>query len=213
MMRQLFTERTPRVLSIDFVGEVARDNPDAVVTFGYDELREALSDLAGTHNWHIAAQLLESEAEKILQLLCPPLVSSDSYSYGRAIGGLALDCTECDVLFPNAGCSDLAKSALKRGRHYGLSLYLATQRAAECARVVTSQAHVIFSFRQDEPRDVAYLEGPFSRAIAREVIPHLPKHHSVMLTKDTGRVFVLNEHYAPVNILDKSGAELSSSSA
>jgi hypothetical protein len=47
---------------------------------------------------------------------------------------------------------------IKRGRHQGIGLICATRRPHEIPRLVTSQVTELISFRQVEPRDLAYLK-------------------------------------------------------
>src|SRR5882762_5693576 len=54
-LAQEFTSRTPRVISIDITGETAERNPDALRTYGLEDLRRTLTECSRWRRWHVAA--------------------------------------------------------------------------------------------------------------------------------------------------------------
>lgn len=189
LLADLFVRPTPRVLTLEFTRwEAATRNPDAIRTIGLAHTFRALEVCAPHARWHIVAALEEEEVPDLFELLCPPLTSgSDGYSV--QVGGMAVECSECDLIAPTSATPRAIRSAFKRGRHYGLSLYMATQRPHECARIVTSQADHIVSFQQFEPLDLDYLGQAMSRAVAAQV-PQLPRYWCVWYERTSGKVFV-----------------------
>lgn len=208
LLSSVFTQHEPRLISLDFTGEVKQRNPDAIAVYSYDDLIAELSaiatDFRDRRRWHIAAMLDESDVPRLLHLLAPPIVAADTVGFALAIGGIALECHECDLIAPNGRTDARVTSAFKRGRHHLLSLYMATQRPSECSRVITSQAHAIVSMRQHEPRDLAWLERTTSRAIAAE-IAELPPYHSAYFVPSTGCTHLLNPKYQVIQTLDVEG--------
>jgi hypothetical protein len=110
-----------------------------------------------------------------------------------------LECGEVDIIAPvhGGGSAVEVTDAVARGRHARLSFLLATQRPAQCARILSSQSDAIYSFRMHEPRDVRWLSdaaGTQYAALARA----LPKYHVVEFVSETGRVTVYDKAGRPV---------------
>lgn len=194
LLYDYFVAPSPRTISLDFVGDVKERDPNAIEVVGYAPLIAKLQELvrAGIQRWHIAAVFdayTESELPKLFRLLCPPY-NPGKQSLTRALGGMALECSECDVILPNGGASIEARNMLKRGRHNLLSLYLATQRPQECSRLCTSQADYIISFAMHEPNELKY----FARIAPRysALLPHLPPFTSAWYDPASGRVEIRN---------------------
>jgi hypothetical protein len=192
LLYEYFVANYPRTISLDFVGDVKERNPEAIEVVGYTALLAKLKELvaAGVHNWHVAAvfdSYTESELPNLFRLLCPPY-NPQQVSFSRAIGGLALECSECDVILPNGGAAVEARNMVKRGRHNLLSLFLATQRPQECSRLCTSQADYIISFAMHEPNELKYF-GRISPRYA-SLLQSLPKFHSAWYVPATGQVAI-----------------------
>lgn len=192
LLYEYFVANYPRTISLDFVGDVKERNPQAIEVVGYTALLGKLKELvaAGVQEWHVAAvfdSYSERELPNLFRLLCPPY-NPQQVSFSRAIGGLALECSECDVILPNGGASVEARNMVKRGRHNLLSLFLATQRPQECSRLCTSQADYIISFAMHEPNELRY----FNRISPRyaSLLPTLPKFHSAWYVPATGQVAI-----------------------
>jgi len=67
------------------------------------------------------------------------------------------------------------QSIIKRGRHKNITFIGISQRPFGINRNITSQAKIIYSFRQLEPRDVEYLK--YFIGVEAEQIPNLKKYH------------------------------------
>lgn len=190
LLYDYFVTRSPRTISLDFVGDVKERNPHAMEVVGYAALLAKLSELvaARVERWHIAAVFdayTERELPQLFRLLCPPY-DPVRISLPRALGGIALECSECDVILPNGGASVEARNMVKRGRHNLLSLLFATQRPQECSRLCTSQADFVISFAMHEPNELKY----FARIAPRysALLPHLPPFYSAWYEPATGLV-------------------------
>jgi hypothetical protein len=208
LLHRRYVSSAPRVLSLDATvpPETLERNPGAVYVIGLDQLRRVLRLAAGYPRWHIAAALEPADVAELFRLLCPPL-GSPRASLSRAFGGIAIECGECDLVWPNAGSAPELLSALRRGRHYLLDLYLATQRPASCAVDVRAQADALIAFAQTEPRDVDYFARGISRPVG-ELIRSLEGHEFVFYSRADGRVYVCGEDGAARAIYDTAGRQL-----
>jgi hypothetical protein len=204
-----FTSKTPRVISIDITGETAERNPDAIRTYGLEDLRATLKKCATYRQWHVAAQLDESELGDCFTMLAPAPKSDDDVSFCRAVGGVAIECGEAAFLAPNGRLEPSVKAAFNTGRHHLLSLYMATQRPADVSRVVTASSPIKVAFGHREDRDLEFWRKEISAAIA-DVISELPQYHSVYYVQAQSRVYVRDGSYRVRRILDARGNELSS---
>src|ERR1700753_2048345 len=119
---ELFIKRQPRRVSFDFVGEVREKfNPDAINVYSYDEFKSALRACASFPRWHIALVYDPDSkpelAEQVCRLLNPPRESESHSSFAKAVGGISIDCTEADFLFPNGRTPTAVRGLVQRGRH------------------------------------------------------------------------------------------------
>lgn len=208
LLWELFTRHEKRLISLDFTGEVLARNPDAIAAYSWKDLRDVLTELVTSYRdrreWHVAAMLEEDDVPKLFGVLAPPITGADTVGFALAVGGLGLECHECDLIAPNGRTEKRVKSAFKRSRHSLLSLYMATQRPAECSRIVTSQAHISAFMRNNEPNDVRFIERVTGRAIAR-IVETLPKYHSAYFVHDTGVTHLLNPKYQVIQSVDREG--------
>jgi len=205
-----FTSKTPRVISIDVTGETAERNPDAIRTYGLEDLRAALKKCAGWRRWHVAAQLEEHELGATFGMLAPAPRSDEDVSFSRAVGGLAIECGETSFLAPNGRVAPEVKDAFNRGRHHLLSLYMATQRPADVSRAVTAASPIKVAFGHREDRDLEFWRREISAPIA-QVIAELPIYHSIYYVQAESRVYVRDGSYRVTRILDARGAQVSAS--
>lgn len=96
---------------------------------------------------------------------------SDVAFAALVLDGGALVVDECDRWIgqhPKEGWVE----QVERGRHYGVSMLLATRRPARVWRTATANADTIYAFRTNEPRDVAYLRdyaGPESETMLQRL--------------------------------------------
>ncbi len=178
-LRERFVLRAPRVIHIDPNGDYL-DDPGVMVVSGYDGLLTAMRAFAatGTRTWRVAVSLDDPAEIAALFDLVAPRADFGRGSLARALGGLAIECGECDVIAPNGQTPPAVASAWRRGRHHQLDLYMATQRPAACDRLLTSQADVVACFALDEPRDVDWCAQKFGRPGAAEVVK-LPNYWHV----------------------------------
>jgi hypothetical protein len=203
-----FTSRTPRVISIDITGETAERNPDAIRTYGLEDLRSALKKCASYRRWHVAARLDEKELGPTFAMLAPAPKSDEDISFPRAVGGLAIECGETAFLAPNGRTAPDVKAAWNRGRHHLLSLYMATQRPAEVDRAVTASSPIKVAFGHREDRDLEFWRKEISAPIA-ELISELTRYHSIFYVQAANRVYVRDGSYRVRRILDARGNEVS----
>lgn len=188
LIRDAFTSQSPRVLTLEFTRWEALDfNPDAIQCIGLKDLLTKMQAVAPAESWHLVAAIEEEDVPALFAVLAPRITQGGGYAV--AVGGMAVECGECDIIAPVSYVTPEVSNAFKRGRHYGLSLFMGTQRAHECARIVTAQADHVIIFRQHEPRDVEYLRQAVSKPIA-EYIPSLPEHWHLWHEKATGRVYL-----------------------
>jgi len=204
-----FTSRTPRVISIDITGETAERNPDAIRTYGLEDLRSALKKCSSWRRWHVAAQLDEKELAPCFTMLAPAPKSDDDVSFCRAVGGVAIECGEAAFLAPNGRTSPEVRAAFNTGRHHLLSLYMATQRPANVDRAVTASSPLKVAFGHREDRDLDFWAREISAPIAK-VIEELPQYHSIYYVQALSRVYVRDGSYRVRRILDARGTEISS---
>lgn len=73
---------------------------------------------------------------------------------------------------------------VKRGRHQGLNLIVATRRPHEIPPIIRSQVSSLVTFRHIEPRDLEYLTSIID--LPMEEISNLKKFHYVNWTVDKG---------------------------
>lgn len=188
LLRRLYVERTARVLIVDFLGSDWPQLPGAHVVGGLDELADALGKVAGAKRWRIVAGLAPDDMPALAAWLLPQSLA-DGASFPRAVGGMALVCDEADLIAgPNADPRVLDLS--RRGRHVGLSLYYASQRPAQVARLVTASSEHLLLCKQHEPRDLAYLRGLAPGAVVDE-LARLPDHGAIFWATREGQGHVL----------------------
>lgn len=205
LLRDAFTSQSPRVLTLEFTRwEALEYNPQAIQAIGLRDTLAKLKAVASADSWHIVAAIEDEDVPQLFALLAPKITQGGGYSY--AVGGMAVECGECDVIAPISFVRPEVANAFKRGRHYSLSLFMGTQRAHECARIVTAQADHVIIFRQHEPRDVQYLADSVSRPVAR-YIPTLPEHWHLWHEKATGRVYLRDQARRTRKVLTTWGDE------
>lgn len=204
----VFTARTPRVLTLDTKGETLERNPDALYAHGLDDTIRALQHCArnGT-SWHVAAQLHPRDVPALIRRIAPPDAPAGVPTFARAVGGIALECGEVYTIAPNSGASDEVLSLLRAGRHDLVSCYFAAQRPASCARDCTAQAHHIAAFRTYEPRDIKFLCEFFGGGHVEDLIFELPDFHFLYRRRGDRFVYVCDAARRPLRRLDMRGRE------
>lgn len=184
LLWDVFTSHCPRLLTFDSLNETGELDATAVYTVGLDATTRALRRAVNFDSWHIAAALDIEDVAFLFGKLAPPLGSSQSLSL--ALGGIAVQCGEVDTIAPNGSAPVEVVNALRRGRHYCLDFYIATQRPASCARDVSAQADEIFCFAQGEPRDVDFIARTISATVADRV-QQLREYEYIHYDRRTGR--------------------------
>lgn len=181
LMRDWLMPPVPRALWLDQLGE-CWTWPGHIVTRSLDD---ALRQIAAGHRRVILTvkgrDLRTAEWERLAALLVPE--SPESPALGRLAPGLAICCSEADMLCPNGRTSDAWEEAYRRSRHFGVSLIVATQRAAAVDRIVSAQSNIIISCRQHEPRDLAYLAAVWPPDVAR-ALATLPKFGALVYDQE-----------------------------
>jgi len=163
-----------RVLILDLMAEY----PGDVRTWTLEEAREELIRLCGRERWKLSATgLAPYESLALLDL-------------AREIPGLLVVVEEAGTLCSPSDLPPELAELVYRGRHYGVSLLVLSQRPATVHRGVTSQADLVVAFRQHEQRDIAYLRSLFGDSA--EELRYL-EEYEVRVYGDT--------HKAPVALL------------
>lgn len=171
LLWDMFTSRHPKVLTIGHIPEDLARDPDVVKARGRAQLYRMIEQVSGFDRWHLAAALDPDAIAELCSLLAPPYEAAPESSLSVALGGVALECCEAYELAPSTGTPPEVLGMWRRGRHYQLDLFMASQRPYSVAREVTAQADLIFAFAQGEKRDIDFLADtvskPFAQAVAR----------------------------------------------
>jgi hypothetical protein len=208
---ELFIRRFPRRVSFDFVGEVREKfNPDAINVFSYREFVAALRRCAVYPRWHIALvydpDAKPELAEQVCRLLNPPRESEQHQSFAKAVGGVSIDCTEADFLFPNGRTPASVRGIVQRGRHNRLVMLAATQAPALVDTRLRDGADYFLAFRSQEEVVHKFWRGITSAAVA-DRIATLPPYHCLYIVKAEQRIYHLDASRRVVALLDYTGAE------
>lgn len=176
LLWDLFTSQAPRVLSLDNLGESKERDRDAVEVVGWSQLVQAFRAASRFQRWHIVASLEPADMKTLFTMICPPL-GSNQPSLSVAFGGMAIVSNEAYDVAPNGRTAPEILAAWRRGRHYQLDLYMATQRPAAVAREVTALADLVFCFAQREPVDIDFLGKHISPSVAVQVRDLRPENY------------------------------------
>jgi hypothetical protein len=206
LLSDLWVRPAPRVVTLDQTGEAAETYPDATTTTrGLPALLDALRVCASLGTWHVLAALDDAEVPKFFGKLVPPFASS-APSLCAALGGMAIECGEVDMIARTGKTPDEVLSAWRRGRHVGLSLLCATQRPASAARDVSAQADVLFAFQTSETRDVKFIADMLSPEVG-EIVRRLPRFHFALYPRREQKVWICDEKRVPYRCLTLDGAD------
>lgn len=188
----------PRVVMVDWTGEGRELYPEAREAYG---LRGVLDAMQGFHegeveDWRITAILDPSQVADLCNLLVPRY-DGRTVPLSAAVGGVAIECHEMQLITPVSGAGRTAEivDVMARSRHARLSWLCAARRPAELSKFLTSQSDAFYAFRTHEPRDVRWL-SEVSDDFARTV-RELPEYHSAHYETLTGAVEVLGPDYQP----------------
>lgn len=208
---ELFIRRCPRRVSFDFQAEVRRKfNPNAIEVYSLAEFTRALRLCArGTH-WHIALvydpDAQPELAEQVCRILNPARTGESHRSFSRAVGGVAVECSEADLLFPNGRTPPAVRGLVQRGRHNKLAVFMATHAPALVDTRLRDAADYYLAFRSQEDVVWRFWQRATSAVVA-DVIATLPLYHCAYIVKFEQRVYLLDERRSVVRVLDYTGAE------
>lgn len=206
LLARVLGPRHRRRITFDTVGECEDLYPLAHRAFGLSRVYSALERWAeaGLEDWHLIAILSREEIGELVWKL-NPIYDGTTRGLAQMWGGVCLESFEVDVLMPvnDDGSSTRAAmfNAFARGRHSGLSLLCATQRPAQCGRMVTSQSQYIITFNMSEPGDVRWLEKAGGRAFA-DTARRLGRFESAWFEKESRRIYVHDPSYTLVRTID-----------
>lgn len=212
LLWDMFTSRAPRVLTIGLVPEDLARDPDVVVVRGRTELYDALEQASAYERWHIAAALDVDKIVELCALLVPPFEAPAESSLSLALGkpwngGIAIECCEAYELAPSGRTPDEVLALWRRGRHYQLDLFMASQRPYSVHREVTAQADLIFAFAQNEKRDLDFLSDAVSEPFAQAVRELRVEDYCCMVhNRDDGTSRMLDRQRRTVGRPEMAGA-------
>lgn len=178
----------PRRIVFDFIGEFYRKIPGAIEAHTLSDALDALRNARKKgRQWTVLCMFNPADVPQLVGAIAP-LGAIPERSFSFAVGGVVLECGECDLIMPNnAGIEPEMLDAIQRGRHFRLSSLFGTQRPRQTHRVLTSQADVICAFRQREPRDVDFL-GELVRHDIPALVRQLQGHEYVRYFDARGTV-------------------------
>lgn len=212
LLYDLVVSRFPRRLTFDFAREVrASLNPDAITVYTYAELREALHDLAGVRQWHVALCIDHADARtiapQVCRLLAHPTTHDGERTYARAIGGLVVDCYEAHELAPNGKTPDDVRGLVTRGRHEGISVVVASQAPALVDRRFSENAGVLVAFATQEHTAWQFWASKTCSAVA-DLIDEQPRYHAAYFDKAARAIYWLDDRRRVLRVTDYKGRVL-----
>jgi hypothetical protein len=114
---------------------------------------------------------------------------------------------EADLVAPPGRETPIFRKLIAQGRHYGIAPVAVSRRPAEVSRYLTAQAHELYVFRSQEPKDLTYLRA-FIGAEATERVAAFERFEYVRWTDSgwtVGHVEQLAVPGGPApNFIDKS---------
>lgn len=191
----MFVPKWPRVISIDVNGEAPKYNPDAIECTSVDEVLDValFARVKGFDRWHVQAVLDRAELPRLFRILAPEYKGSAAPpSITRAVGGIAVECSEAYAFAPNAGAHPDVLESFFRGRHHGLAFLLAAQRATALTVAARSQADVLVAFRTTDPNELTWAATKFG-VQAVDHIRTLEKYHCAMYVDGESSIYWLND--------------------
>lgn len=192
--------RHGRRITLDMVGECRALYPRAAHAVGLQQVVRILRSLHEHHlrEWHIVAQLGTREIGELIKLLAP-IGAAHEYSLSAAMGGVALEIFELDIIAPvdrsERDTREVIRNAYARGRHYGLSILAATQRPHQIDRIATAQSSYVVTFQMHEPADLRWLESVGGKRLSELARVGLAQYESAWYNARTGELFTLDRTY------------------
>lgn len=149
----LYISRLPRSIVIDQTGEWSHDVTHAVHDLA--SLTRAVQHYAPSGEWTISYSNADGRFPDLVRWLVPtPRID---LSPVLALGGVALQISEVDLLAPFGGPPEHIRTLYRRSRHAGLTVISDTQRPGNVSREVTAQCTHIVAHTLSEPRDRDYI--------------------------------------------------------
>lgn len=192
LLRTYLLPEVPRALLLDQLGDpellaladgpVVTSTAAAVRALGAGQRRVVLT---------VASDDLHAEGgewHRLAKLLAPD--TPDQPSLGRAVGGLAVVTDEADLVAPNGRTPGWWQSVWRRGRHHGVGMYAATQRASAVDRLVSAQSELVISCQQHEPIDRKYLAAVWPPDVGA-ALEGLPLHGALQWEATARRASIL----------------------
>lgn len=207
---EMFISRCPRRVSFDFQGEMrAVFNPAAIDVFSFGEFLAALRRVAALPAWHIAL-IYDPDAQpdlaaQVVAVLNPARSSSAHTSFALAVGGIAVDCTEADFLWPTGRTLPALRGLVQRGRHNRLCIFAATQAPALVDNRLRDGADYLLAFRTQEDVVWKFWQRVTSARVA-DMIASLPRFHCGYIVKAAQVVYLLGADRRPYRVVDYTGA-------
>jgi hypothetical protein len=174
--RREFLATAGHILTVDPNGELA-GQPGIIAAEGYRGTLQALARVAGAPSWHVAAYIPDYSDIVMLSEALLYKKSLAAPSLAQQLGGLVLSSGECAELCPLAAPSPVT-ALWRRGRHFGISPVVATQRPADCNIIVRGQSQIITIFRLTDDRSLEWVARNVGGAVA-DYVAALPLYHSV----------------------------------
>ena len=197
-LRRFFASQCPRLVVVDYLGEHEKGITSApVYRCGVADLRKTVRAALGkSDRWQVIVECHDegTDSEKIARFICPVGPQENSWVYQA--GGIGLYCSELDLLAPQS-CDSLVTGMWRRGRHYDLSIYGATQRPAGVSRIVTAMSDYLVVCKMHEPRDLAYMTNMLPPGAMDRVVA-LDWHEVVLVDVRGGRWWLYNSSSAIV---------------
>tara|TARA_Y100000310_G_scaffold330469_1_gene402161 strand:+ start:621 stop:1268 length:648 start_codon:yes stop_codon:yes gene_type:complete len=123
---------------------------------------------------------------------------NDYFYLIKELRNVSVVAEEVDFYYPATNPNVNFVELVKYGRHYGINIIGITRRPFECSNFLRSQADLIVSFRQHEPRDIEWL---MKRSPDFEKVSDLPDYEFIA----TGETDLLKKYW---NIDYKEGKEV-----
>jgi hypothetical protein len=199
LIKERLAPRHRRRITLDLTGEMRSLYPNAYHAIGLARVLRALRAWAGKEVtcWHLCAVLREDEVIRLVQLLCP-VYDGRSESLAALLGGVCLEIHEVKHFLPvhrGGRAYEVFSNVLTQGRHNGLSIIAASQRAALCDRLLTSMSTAVIAFRQHEPRDVAWIREVSPWFAEQAQLLRADLYESVWYHVDSGNMEVRDKDY------------------
>lgn len=188
-VRRRWTDREPRLVTIDYTGEATELDPGALVVYDAREASGTFARLlrADVREWHVVAQMQPDDVEELYALLVP--TDQRKRGVARMFEGIAVTCDEMSIVAPLHATPDSVRNALMIGRHHGCSQHYATQRPQNISGIVKGQADYVTSFTMFERHETRWIADSIGAAVAG-MVPDLAQYEHIEYETASGMVTV-----------------------